>query len=59
MPSTKIVTRIPDDIKTWLLQPAQHHGSSIGAEISRSCRERMERERRDRPGYKPDTAAAE
>jgi hypothetical protein len=42
--TVKIATRVPADVKTWLIQQAQYHGSTIGAEVSRSCRERMERE---------------
>jgi hypothetical protein len=50
--TVKIAARVPHDIKTWLLQQANYNGSTIGAEVSRSCRERQERESaaaRDRP----------
>jgi hypothetical protein len=64
MPSTKIVARIPADVKTWLIQQAQYNGSTIGAEISRSCRERQQRESvaaRDRPppAARADAVASE
>jgi hypothetical protein len=62
MPMTRIATRVPHDIKTRLLQQAQYHGSTIGAEISRSCRERMQRESvaaRDRPPPAKVKAVAE
>jgi hypothetical protein len=50
--TVRIAARIPAEVKTWLIRQAQHNASTIGAEISRSCRERMTRERvaaRDRP----------
>jgi hypothetical protein len=53
MPKTaKIAARIPSDVKTWLARQAEYHGSTLGAEITRACRERMHRESadaRDRP----------
>jgi hypothetical protein len=61
--TAKIAARVPADVKTWLIQQANYHGSSIGAEISRSCRERQEREiaaARDRPPpAKADAVAGE
>jgi hypothetical protein len=42
--SVKIAAMIPPDIKTWLKERATYHGSTLGAELSISCRQRMERE---------------
>jgi LPS O-antigen subunit length determinant protein (WzzB/FepE family) len=42
--TVKIAAMIPPDIKAWLQERAAYHGSTLGAELSRACRERMERE---------------
>jgi hypothetical protein len=40
--TVKVVLRMPEDIKTWLLEQARYNGATLGAEVSRSCRMRME-----------------
>ncbi|WP_156042076.1 DNA-binding protein [Bradyrhizobium sp. URHD0069] len=42
--TVKIAAMIPPDVKAWLQERAAYHGSTLGAELSRACRERMERE---------------
>jgi hypothetical protein len=63
MPMTvRLLTRVPADVKTWLLQRANYNASTIGAEVSRCRRERMERESataRDRPPPTKVEAVAE
>jgi hypothetical protein len=41
----RINATIPADVFAWLSERAKYHGSSLSAEITRSARERMERER--------------
>ena len=58
MPKTaKVAVRVPNDIKTWLIQQAQRYGTSIGGEICRSCRERQERESAAATGRPPPARA--
>jgi hypothetical protein len=43
--SERILFTIPIDVVAWLRERAKYHGSSLSAEVTRSARERMERER--------------
>jgi hypothetical protein len=43
--SERILFTIPVEVASWLRERAKYHGSSLSAEIVRSTRERMERER--------------
>ena len=44
MPTKRLVVRVPDDIKAWLEQQAHYYGGTLGSEVSKSCRQRMEQE---------------
>ena len=55
MPTKRLVVRVPDDIKTWLEQQARYYGGTLGSEVSKSCRQRMESEASSHSG----TAATE
>ena len=44
MQTKRLVVRVPDDIKAWLEKQARYYGGTLGSEVSKSCRERMERE---------------
>ena len=44
MPTKRLVVRVPDDVKAWLEQQALYYGGTLGSEVSKSCRQRMERE---------------
>jgi hypothetical protein len=44
MPTKRLVVRVPDDVKAWLEQQAIYYGGTLGSEVSKSCRQRMERE---------------
>jgi hypothetical protein len=42
MPTKRHVVRVPDDVKVWLAQQAIYYGGTLGSEVSKSCRQRME-----------------
>ena len=44
MPTKRLVVRVPDDVKAWLEQQALYYGGTLGSEVSKSCRQRMESE---------------
>lgn len=44
----RILFTIPNDVAAWLEDRAKYHGSTLSAEVTRSMRERMEREAEDR-----------
>jgi len=46
MNTVKILVRVPPDVKEWLAEHALYNGATLGAEVSRACRQAMERERR-------------
>jgi hypothetical protein len=43
MPTKRLVVRVPDDVKAWLEQQALYYGGTLGSEVSKSGRQRMER----------------
>ena len=43
--SERILFTVPLDVAAWLRERAKYHASSLSAEVDRSARERMERER--------------
>jgi hypothetical protein len=56
MPTKRLVVRVPDDVKAWLEQQALDYGGTLGSEVSKSCRQRRERES---PTNRSSTAATE
>jgi hypothetical protein len=43
--SKRVLVTIPLEVRDWLQERAKYNGGSLSAEIVRSARERMERER--------------
>jgi hypothetical protein len=43
--SKRVLVTVPRDVREWLEERARYHGGTLSAEIVRSARERMERER--------------
>ena len=40
----RLWVRLPEDVKAWLAAQAERNGSSQSSEVTRSVRERMDRE---------------
>jgi hypothetical protein len=55
----RILFTIPVDVTAWLRERAKYHGSTLSAEVVRSARERMERERAAAAKDRAGAAAAE
>lgn len=51
---TRLVLRIPPDMKAFLAAECARHGSSQNSEIMRAIRERMERIQPPQPAQRPD-----
>jgi hypothetical protein len=43
--SKRVLVTVPRDVREWLEERARYHGGTLSAEVVRSTRERMERER--------------
>jgi hypothetical protein len=43
--STRVLITVPKDVREWSEERARYNGATISAEVTRSLRERMERER--------------
>jgi hypothetical protein len=43
--SKRVLVTIPIDVRQWLEERARYNGATISAEVTRSLRDRMERER--------------
>jgi len=48
----QMMIRLPIDVKGWVAQQAERHGSSQNSEVVRALRERMERVERQADGAK-------
>ena len=58
----RVLFTVPPDVKDWLEESARYHGATKSAEVVRSVRERMERERaagRETKKFHKATEAAE
>ena len=43
--SRRVLVTVPVDVRQWLEERARYYGATLSAEIVRSARERMEREK--------------
>jgi hypothetical protein len=42
--STRVLVTVPKDVREWLEERARYNGATLSAEVTRSLRDRMERE---------------